>query len=108
MLKLMALMVAVTFLNMSFILAEVAILQLDKNCQLIQNLVKNGIEEEKENGGESNESDGKVKETDLSIEENLKHHGIVYINGQQRDKHLGNLTVSTGFTESFFTPPERL
>lgn len=108
--KIMAFIVGSIFLNMSFILAEVAILQIDvKNNTLIQNLAKNGIEEEKETGGEaSGENDEKVKETDLSVAQNLQHHGIIFINGQQRDKYFNNLTVSNGFAESFFTPPDRL
>jgi hypothetical protein len=105
----MAFIVGAIFLNMSFILAEVAMLNIDaKNNTVIQNLAKNGIEEEKETNGESPESDEKAKETDLSIEHTLLHHGIVFIIGQQRDKDFYNPAVSTGFTESFFTPPERI
>lgn len=53
--RIITLLAGITFLNMSFILAEVAALGLSKNTILIQNILNAGIEEENGCDGESNE-----------------------------------------------------
>lgn len=97
----------ITFLNMSFFLAEVVAFNIDKNSQLVQNFLNTGIEEEKETGEATGESDESVKELDLSIAEHLFHHKILFELGKKRNSILDNLTVEAGYLKKFSPPPER-
>lgn len=103
--KLFALLAGVTFLNMSFVLAELSALGFSRTSTLVQNFINTGFEEEKE-GGESSEPDSTVKEIYFSTTENLQHHSIDFLSGSKRDRLLTNLTVEPGYFEIMYPPPE--
>ena len=90
---------------MSFILCEVDALGLNKNSTLIQNIINSGIEEEKETSTEK-EGDSTANEIFLALQQNLNHHGILYLLGKQRNKHLDNQSPTSGYTQKFSPPPE--
>jgi hypothetical protein len=92
---------------MSFILAEVAIFNLDKNNVLIQNLAKYGIEEEKESSGESKDTDDSMKEIDLSLHHHLEHRSLIMAHNIKTHQASANMSIKPGFKEAFFIPPDR-
>ncbi len=89
---------------MSFFLAEVVILGIDKNSSLVRNFVTSGFEEEKENSSESSEAD--ESKVFLSVAENLFRHNILFIAGSHRDKIFHNIMTDPGHKKIFSPPPE--
>jgi hypothetical protein len=105
--KLFTLLAGLTFLNMSFILAEIAMLGLkDKYNTLVQNIINAGLEEEKELGGETGESEF-AKEVNL-IQHHLVQYRILFTKLEDQNKRLGRLSLCGGFLQRFSPPPERI
>src|SRR5687767_3322661 len=100
-----ALLAGITFLNMSFILAEFDALGLSMNSPLIQSIINSGIEEEKETSSESGEGDP-AKEVHLFLQHTLNHYIILFQTGQQRNKALDNFSTHAGYKQNFSPPPE--
>jgi hypothetical protein len=105
--KLLLILAGVTFLNMSFIPAEVAFFGIDNDSALIENLAKYGVEEEKEGGGEKNEGDDSTKEIDLSITPFAERFITFILKPFSHNGDFVNLVINAGFKETFFTPPDR-
>lgn len=102
--RIFTMIAGLTFLNMSFFLAEVVILGIDKNSSLVRNFVTSGFEEEKETSSESSEVD--ESKVFLSLSENLFRHNILFISGSNRDKIFHNVMTDPGHKKIFSPPPE--
>jgi hypothetical protein len=103
--KIFALMAGITFLNMSFIIAELNSIGLGKNNSLLQNVLNSGLEEEEEGGSESSESDSIETELYCAAQENFLYHNIVTAS-RQYSKHRVNSLFDLGYREVFSPPPE--
>lgn len=103
--RIFILLAGIAFLNLSFILAEISALGLAKKYKSIVQLVTNsGLEEEKEMGGESGESDS-AEEVDI-IGHSLTNYKLLFSATIDRNKKTDNQSVHPGHIEKFSPPPD--
>jgi hypothetical protein len=105
--SLLILLSGLTFLNMSFILAELNAVGVGKQSSLFQNIMNAGVEEEKETDT-SSESDGLENEEYLGFDFHLllTKSGHTPINRKICNRDFG--LFDSGYLESFSPPPENL
>lgn len=103
--RIFTLIAGLTFMNMSFFLAEATLLGIDKNSSIVKNFINCGLEEEKETS-ESPETGDSVKEVLLSLEEHIFYHQIIFQTESHQNKVLSNLTTLDGHQQIFSPPPE--
>lgn len=100
----------IAFLNLSFFLAEVSLLKLDKDNRMIETITNvitgAGFEEESETTSDSHETGSSLKEVKLLITQNLNHHGSLFLIAQQRNGILVLPRPESGFSQVFSPPPE--
>lgn len=100
----------ITFVNLSFFMAEVVFLNLDKKDRTIQTIFcilnSGGFEEESEAPADSHEKLSDLKGVDLYFNHNLYHHQHLYLIAQQREGVLHTLILQEGFSKIFSPPPE--
>jgi hypothetical protein len=98
-----------TFLNMSFFIAEVTLLNIDKTDQSIQNVIQillaGGFEEESETPDGHGKSES-IKDVFLSIQANLFHHRHLFQIAQHRFGALNDMIPHRGHAQIFSPPPE--
>lgn len=103
------LVTGVTFLNMSFFIAEVTLLNLSKDDAAIENVIKiliaGGFEEENETP-DGQEKSFSMKEVDLFMSLNLYHHLHLYRIAQHRYCFKNTLVPLSGHIDIFSPPPE--
>jgi hypothetical protein len=111
--KMMILFTGITFLNMSFFLAEVTALKLNKSEKMIENIARlisgAGFEEERDACGESSEGGGGYsffKEVDLHSLLISDHYNSLYLIAQKRNGLLDDPSGCSGYSETFSPPPE--
>lgn len=96
------------FLNLSFFIAEVALLNISKDDASIEFVIKiliaGGFEEESENADEQEKSN--VKLSDLFMSNGLYHHQHLFVIAQQRFGSLNILVPHGGHLQIFSPPPE--
>lgn len=101
------LITGIIFLNMSFFLAEVPMLDL-KDKQMIDNICKlmlnGGLEEERD--GHSGGSDAPSKEFSLSINESLLRHSAFYLITSKIHQISEDLYPHANHSEKYSPPPE--
>ena len=107
----MIFLTGITFLNMSFFLAEITALKLSGNKALIENIAKlisgGGLEEEKDACSETAEGgDIAVKEVDLLAHHAFIHHAALSLIAQQRNGILTDIFSYSSYLEIFSPPPE--
>jgi hypothetical protein len=102
------LITGLSFLNMSFFIAEVAILNLSKDDAAIECIMKiliaGGFEEESETTDEHEKP--AVKASDLFFSQSLYHHHHLFLIAQQRFGSLNILVPHNGHSKIFSPPPE--
>ncbi|WP_254151566.1 hypothetical protein [Chryseosolibacter indicus] len=91
---------------MSFFLAEVAMLGIDKNSTLVKTFVTSGLEEEKETNSSGESGGDDIKEVILSLEEHICHYRIICTTETQRNKIFSNIMTLDGHKQIFSPPPE--
>ena len=100
----------ITFVNLSFFMAEVVFLNLDKKDRTIQTIFcilnSGGFEEESEAPADGHEKLSDLKGVDLYFNHNLYHHQHLYLIAQQREGVLHTLILREGFSKIFSPPPE--
>src|SRR5690606_22084858 len=98
------------FVNLSFFMAEVVFLNLDKKDRTIQTIFcilnSGGFEEESEAPADTHEKLSDLKGVDLYFNHNLYHHQHLYLIAQQREGVLHALILQEGFSKIFSPPPE--
>jgi hypothetical protein len=101
--EMMIVLTGVSFLNMGFFLAEVAVLELDKCSKLVENLVNTGFEEERESeSGDSSEE----KVVDL-MNPHSTEHAVVLLYSLPEKKFISPDPLwDTHYLEEFSPPPE--
>jgi hypothetical protein len=96
------------FLNMSFFIGEVALLNLSKDDASIEFVIKiliaGGFEEESETADEHEKPN--AKSSDLFLSHSLYHHHHLFLIAQQRFGSLNILVPHSGHLEIFSPPPE--
>jgi hypothetical protein len=102
----LTILVGLTFLNLSFVSAEIALLKLDKTNALVQSLTQSGMEEE-ETGSGADGDDEATREIDISFVHYQLSHEITCVAIEQCNKTVSNFSTLPGFAEAFFTPPDR-
>ena len=104
--KVLSLLTGVIFLNMSFFMAEVAMLKLTDQ-QIIENIAKlasNGpLEEERD--GESG-TDSSAKEVDLMVHQALIHHSSLFLISSKTNRMLEDLYPHANYSLTFTPPPD--
>jgi hypothetical protein len=97
-----------SFLNMSFFIGEIALLNISKDDASIECVIKiliaGGFEEESETPDENEKSS--AKESDLILCHHLYHHHHLFLIAQQRFGSLNVLVPQTGHSKIFSPPPE--
>jgi hypothetical protein len=101
--KVFVLLAGITFLNLSFIMAEFSAIGFGKNSAIIQNLINTGFEEEQESSSES--------EADPEIEFLLSFHqhhdyAIILFSVTQAASFLRTQDIRPGHLTTFSPPPE--
>ena len=107
--KVMIFVTGITFLNMSFFLAEVAALKLTKNKAMMENIARlisgAGFEEERDICGETSEDS--FSEVDLhNHHHGFNQHNALYLIAQRRGDLWNDQFSSSGYRETFSPPPE--
>jgi hypothetical protein len=101
--KLFVLLAGITFLNLSFILAELSAIGLGRSSAIVQNLINSGFEEEQESSSES-EGDSEI-EFLLSLHQH-QDHAIMLLSVAQASTSLCCQDVHPGHLTTFSPPPE--
>jgi hypothetical protein len=100
------LLTGIAFLNLSFLVAEIRVLELTSKYKSLIQLVNNsGLEEEKEAGGEGGESDASEEVEDI-IEHSLTCYriSISILKQETIDSHA--FSVRPGHAEKYSPPPD--
>jgi hypothetical protein len=100
--KVFVLFAGITFLNLSFILAEFSAIGLGKDSAVIQNLINWGFEEEQESSSEG-ETDS---ETEFLISPHHDHAIILFAVTQSASSLRTQQDVRPGHLTNFSPPPE--
>ncbi len=105
--KFFTILTALVFLNMSFFLAEVVLLDFNDR-QLIENIASlvanSGFEEERDS--EPAEQDSADKSFDLLAHNLMVHHHSLYHTGSRARQELINLYPPANHSQTFTPPPE--
>lgn len=108
--RIISLLTGLVFLNMSFFMAEVAALKLQKDSELLQNIVKlisfAGVEEEKDAASEPGDTTKNFKGIDICL------LGELNANRNPKNKSIGKFAeyltaeLSSGNSDTITQPPE--
>ena len=108
--KLFALFTGIVFLNMSFFLAEVTVLKLDQDKQMMENICKllsgSAAEEEKDIFGGSSDEDTAAKEINLIFNHHIYSPCNASLISKRELDTLSQGTPQLGNYEIFSPPPE--
>ena len=104
--KAFALVTGIIFLNTSFFMVEVSLLEVN-NSNLLQNIVKlisnGGLEEERD--GESSD-DSAANEIDLFISQVQIHHCVLFLIATKANHVLDDLYPHANYAQTFSPPPD--
>lgn len=104
--KISSLITGAIFLNMSFFLAEVSLLEIN-NPDIIENVAKlfssTGFEEERD--GEA-ASDSDVKEVDVMINQINLHHCSLFLIATKTNHTLEDHYPHANYSQTFSPPPD--
>lgn len=104
------LFLGIIFLNLSFFMAEISLLKLNKKRALIEFIEKNvtgcGLEEESEIPLDQQENNFSLKDLTILFNHNLRHHNHLCRIAQKSSEHKPLLLQDLYFSEIVSPPPE--
>ena len=102
-----SLITGVLFLNMSFFLAEVSLLEITDH-QIIENIARlisiGGFEEERD--GETSGKDKSAKEVDLLVNHAQIHQRLLFLITTKTNFTLDDLYPHANYSQTFSPPPD--
>jgi hypothetical protein len=102
--RVLAFIAGLAFLNLSFILVELAALDIKSDNPIVKNLTNNGFEEEKEAGGQSSEEDSSVKDDFVSF--HSQHLSHLFSLDSKNSGIMSNQPTDQGFKTIHLQPPK--